>query len=566
VEGIILSLTVTIPTCRRLAWVGELRLVSQHLRLGVACFLEGELSSVIQGSKDGVWRPARPSHSLHRYILCCAPLMSSSVLDSVKEVDFGNWEDATDSDTLRVAGVFPLLEKVKNAKKVSDSVTVAFSQLRALSAVGLTKCTFLSNSGLTALFRLPQLKTLTLNRCKWVTARVLESLPFLPTLMELDLSGCPRVDDAAIATVVARCPELESLDLTCCRRLSEKCAGSLARLCKLRKLILNDCRGIGDRALALLSSNLLHLETLALSNTRSITDFAVADSLLKTLTALNLAYAGQLTETGLKRLFEAKCLRELNFMGCRRKDGLLAGLATLSNLRILSLSPCDELSDVGFQALGRLQGLEELRIYYANITDSNIAALLNPQSIPTSTGPQGYLRKVDFSGCTQLTDLTLRLLSNLVNLESLSLCWTDAIVDDGFAFAQMHSLHSLNLSNTPVQGPSLVHVARIPGLKSLFLAGCRAVDDESLKAFSEHRSLEEFLLRSCSKVTNCGINYLARVPRLLRLDVGDCPGITSISPFQDFPSLRYLHLKGCNLKKKEVQRFREQTLLCHVDF
>jgi F-box/leucine-rich repeat protein 14 len=557
-----------IPKDRRLAWVGGLRLVSQHVRLGVACFLEGEFSSAIQvsGSKDGVWCPARPAHALHRYILCSAPLMSSSVLDSVKGVDFADWKEAVDSDALRVAEAFPMLERVINARKVTDRVVVAFSHLQALSAVGLTKCKRLSGACLTALVSAPQLKTLTLNRCKWVTARVLQSLPLLPTLKELDLSGCPRVDDAAIAAVVAQCPAVESLDLTCCRRLSEKCAGSLLLLSKLRKVVLNDCIGIGDEALAVFSSYLPRLETLGLSGNKSVKDFAVAPQLLGNLTSLNLGFV-ELTEAGRNRLVEAKRVQELYISGCGRiTDGLLGGLGTLSNLRILSFSNYYEASNVGFQALGRLPGLEELRIYYANITDSNIAALLNPQSSTSSAGPQASLRRVELSGCRRLTDITLLLLSTLVRLESLDLTCTDGITDAGLApLAQLRGLTKLNL-NTSIQGHSLEHVARIQSLKSLILSGCKDVGDESLKPFSVHRNLEEVHLRCCYRLTDFGMNYLANVPRLWRLDVGNCPSIKSISQFQDFPSLRYLNLKGCNVKKKEVQQFQERTLVCHVDF
>jgi len=122
------------------------------------------------------------------------------------------------------------------------------------------------------------------------------------------------------------------------------------------------------------------------------------------------------------------------------------------NLRVLDLSQCREVSDLGLRTLGCLPSLEALNL----------------------------------SGCDALTGASLAPLSVSAQLRRLSLKDCRAMTEDG-----LHAVMSLLL------------------LEDLDLTSCGSVSDEVLRRAAELERLRRLVLSQCSDVTDKGVAYLA---------------------------------------------------------
>jgi len=142
---------------------------------------------------------------------------------------------------------------------------------------------WITDTSLMALGYVTTLRSLRLTACRFVTDSGLQSLAAL-RLETLDISWT-QVSDEGIASGVARCPSLTSLNLTGLDRLTDRGVASLLSLTSLRRLALA-CTGITDAALDYLtyytrypdagtgSHGLSGMQWLELSNTR-LTDTGV---------------------------------------------------------------------------------------------------------------------------------------------------------------------------------------------------------------------------------------------------------------------------------------------------
>lgn len=105
---------------------------------------------------------------------------------------------------------------------------------------------WITDTSLMALGYVTTLRSLRLTACRFVTDSGLQSLAAL-RLETLDISWT-QVSDEGIASGVARCPSLTSLNLTGLDRLTDRGVASLLSLTSLRRLALA-CTGITDAAL-----------------------------------------------------------------------------------------------------------------------------------------------------------------------------------------------------------------------------------------------------------------------------------------------------------------------------
>ena len=81
-----------------------------------------------------------------------------------------------------------------------------------------------------ALARCPQLSSLNLTSCSKVTdAGVADLAERCPQLSSLNLSFCNQVTDAGVAALAGRCPQLSSLDLLLCYQVTDAGGGRAGR-------------------------------------------------------------------------------------------------------------------------------------------------------------------------------------------------------------------------------------------------------------------------------------------------------------------------------------------------
>ena len=95
--------------------------------------------------------------------------------------------------------------------------------------------------------RCPQLTSLNLSRCYEITNDAVTAIAAgCPQLTSLDLSWWT---DAAVTAVAAGCPKLTSLDLSLCDQITDAAVTAIAQKCpKLTRLGLSECGQITDEA------------------------------------------------------------------------------------------------------------------------------------------------------------------------------------------------------------------------------------------------------------------------------------------------------------------------------
>lgn len=344
----------------------------------------------------------------------------------------------------------------------------------------------------------------TLLRNKTLDDSDIAHLRGLPLLTRLDLYGCSRITDAGIAHL--RGLPLEDLDLGRCHRLTEAGLAHALHGMPLRRLVLEDFRGLADvpeqaaaaegggeaaetmpEALnALLGAFPLTELSLALT---IVADFDL-ELLPPSLTRLNLGACYNLTDEGLARL-RGFPLEDLDLTS----DSEMMTLAGLAHLRgmplrrlILANWDCPGGALGAFpEGLSPLAGmpLTELSLANSDVTDSGLNLLRGlPLTCLSLSGcdrvsPAGLsalegLSLTDLNlGCWRVTDAVLGHLRGMP-LAALTLGGCHLITDAGLLNLRGAPLTCLDLVSTGITGPGLRALRGAP-LTDLELCRCRNI-------------------------------------------------------------------------------------------
>lgn len=325
-------------------------------------------------------------------------------------------------------------------------------------------------------------------------------------LKTLSLCGCDVIEDMFI-NIVKHCPNLHSLDLSCCNSLFM--SGNFLSNCdrretvtgvlkKLKKLKLNSVRYLSDVLFNRLLDCTPRLECLSLCgcNIAFETDPCNKE---------NKDSISFLTFTNLKRCFEERSdfLREIDFSNTLVTSQALKELSTIPNLKLKSLilNKCNNLSDKGLVAVANSElPLESLSFTQcSNLTFASVASV---------TENLHSLRELTFSDMRIMPDaVTASLFSSLPNLCSLSIS-SYALTSKGICSGLRDLKHS--------------------SLTKLDLGGCAEVDDDGVRALAEAGlQLRELSLRSCRSVSDVSVSLIpVAFPELRKLNLSWCTLIT----------------------------------------
>ncbi len=376
---------------------------------------------------------------------------------------------------------------------VTDEAIQVLLQLKDLQELDLSQ-THISDPG--ALAKLTGLRTLKLAGCTEFTA---ETLPAhldrlgkaLGQVSTFSLEDCPALTDDALVALVhgqkssstkspAECTaaplrkssatssqrssqrlgQLRELNLSYCKRLTDRGVALLAGLPSLRLLDLRYCVGINGTGLAGLDG----LESLELGDCVGLTDIGLAQLCgLTNLRHLGLRYPRGLTTDGLRQLFTDGStltlpkLRSVDLRGCwQATNGILLALGNLPELRRLDLQGCRKLTDRGVAQLGRRCQAESL----------------------------------------------------LQQLEWLSLAGT-AIGQKGVEqLSGLPKLRSLSLNDTNIGNRALASLADCRQLRSLYLTACAEITDKGLNHLQKLAGLRWLSVRECPLLTKRGLERL----------------------------------------------------------
>ena len=308
----------------------------------------------------------------------------------------------------------------------------------------ISDCDLITDAAFWALSRhCPNLRSLAAARCHRITRIGLRAVTLgCPKLSYLDVSGCNDVDDAALSAVAAGAPELRELHLQGCANITDDGLAVVARGCRyLETLNVSSCPGVGefgDRALLALGRfcpRLLNLDMFGCAHVQDAGVVAVANGCPK-LRSLRLSGCRELSGTALVALASKSFdLRDLCVAGCKRIKNIdlrkLVGLdlktnnnnnediekeATLGCRRLMKLdvSGCDDVRASGLAAIAaRCPQLRELTL-------RGCVAVSNDACAELARCAQSQLRRVDVSGCPQVSESGVRVLARSVRgLEKL---------------------------------------------------------------------------------------------------------------------------------------------------
>lgn len=222
----------------------------------------------------------------------------------------------------------------------------------------------------------------------------------LPSLESLDVSHCRRLTDKGFKAVVSGCRNLKRLHLPGCRLVTDSLLRTLSNCSKLEELGLASCPKITDSGLCHLSEGPRHIKAIDLSKCTNVSDlgigkiisssgesllsiklldcfkvtdvtvFAVAKS-CPNLEVLVIGGCCDITDESLNAIVYScgKNLRSLRLDGCEKLTdlSLKSVISNCENLEALDIGSCDKVTDVTFRTLTENEFDSKLRVLKATL-------------------------------------------------------------------------------------------------------------------------------------------------------------------------------------------------------
>jgi len=399
---------------------------------------------------------------------------------------------------------------------MTDEALARVAALDFVTSLSLGGSRELTDDGLLHLAQMPQLEHLELNEYPGgkLTDRGLEVLRHLPNLRKFEMAWQSGITDQGIANL-RRCERLEEVNLM----------GSPT----------------GDGAIEALQGK---AKLRRFSTGRLVTDAGVPVlhnfPLLKTADneGARLLIDGPLTNAGLAAMRGLDGVSELVLFWHvdRITTDAYSHLILLPNLMSLS---CDgRLSDdVALSHIAAMPRLKRLQIQESVATDDGFVALAKSQTIEgiwgrvcANFGSRGFiafskmpsLRSLGI-GCKNVDDAALATLPDFPALRELT---PIDFHDEGFRhIGRCRNLKRLTCMYCRETGDAATeHIRRLA--ITYYYAGLTQISDRSLEILGAMESLEHVDLYECMKLTDAGLPFLARLPRLREVHLDGLPGIT----------------------------------------
>ena len=297
------------------------------------------------------------------------------------------------------------------------------------------------------------------------------------------------------------------------------------------------------------------LESLNLSGCYHETDAELGRAFsvkLPRLTELNLSLCKQINDQSLKNITEqVPNLTMLELGGCTNitNDGLIVLATDLPKLKKLNIRSCNAISDVGIGFLTGAGykdrgGTLDLECLVLQDCQKLADASLKYISVGLSK-----LKSINLSFCGNITDTSLRFLSNMPSLRELNLRSCDNISDIGIGYLAEggSAITSLDISFCErIEDQAMIHVSQgLFNLKCLSLNACSITDDGIAKLVKSVLELTTLNIGQCSNVTDHGLEMIAKKFKNLQcIDLYGCTKIKTggLEQIMKLPKLQTLNL------------------------
>ncbi|CAH1248488.1 FBXL20 [Branchiostoma lanceolatum] len=297
----------------------------------------------------------------------------------------------------------------------------------------------------------PQMQYLNFSKCRRMREVAASKLYTLPGLQDISFAECPQVSSKAL--IAGFCskpmPHLSSICLAHCTLVRDEFVEALGKAVPhLQELDLTSCLAITDRSVHAIAASFPELKRQSVAWCKNVTDYGI----------LGLEKPSE--EVGARRLCElngGRFSRNFGTIGffsppsaaemtvckiteeeaiallAQRDAGLPTGLQRLARLRVLDLSTCQQLSDLGITCAIRFRELVCLRLNMCTgVTDQSLVAIAT--NVPS-------LEELSISQCYQVTDEGVTtVVKRLQRLTFLDISCNDKLTNRTLASISQHCL------------------------------------------------------------------------------------------------------------------------------
>jgi len=131
----------------------------------------------------------------------------------------------------------------------------------------------------------PNIEELNLSQCKRISDATCAALSsHCPKLQRLNLDSCPEITDMSLKDLAAGCPLLTHINLSWCELLTDNGVDALAKGCpELRSFLSKGCRQLTDKAVMCLARYCPNLEAINLHECRVLISLTLQIRMLRTI-------------------------------------------------------------------------------------------------------------------------------------------------------------------------------------------------------------------------------------------------------------------------------------------
>ncbi|EMD00530.1 hypothetical protein BAUCODRAFT_28876 [Baudoinia panamericana UAMH 10762] len=300
---------------------------------------------------------------------------------------------------------------------------------------------------------------------------------------------------------------------TLASQVSDGCLIGMVDCKRVERLTLTNCSKLTDISIQPLvegNRSLLALDVTGLDQLTDRTMMTVADHCLR-LQGLNVTGCKKLTDASIAQVAKScRHVKRLKFNGCAQltDTALMTVAAHSTHLLEIDLHALHNIESPAITALlTSCQHLREVRL--AHCMRINDRAFLDIPSNPDNPTTLEALRILDLTDCSELGDKGVeRIIETCPRLRNLILAKCRHITDRAvLAIAKLgKNLHYIHLGH------------------------CQRITDFSVEALAKSCNRIRYIdLACCSNLTDHSITKLAGLPKLKRIGLVKCAGITDLS-------------------------------------